>query len=228
MHEGEILGIAGLAGSGMQELAYALAGKAPSTVSGRIRLPRARARVAARSPTPNGSTSRSCPPTAAARASSPSSRSPRTCRSRSWAGSARAASSATAPRARSSGAGRGRLEVKASSPAALISTLSGGNQQKVVLGRCLARDPELLVLSEPTAGVDIGTRVAIYDLIAGLARDGLTVVVSSSDVGDLLAMCTRIVVLRNGHVAAELGAEGLTEHALVRAMEGEERVHDAV
>ena len=122
----------------------------------------------------------------------------------------------------------GRLEVKASSPAALISTLSGGNQQKVVLGRCLARDPELLVLSEPTAGVDIGTRVALYDLIAGLARNGLTVVVSSSDVGDLLAMCTRIVVLRNGHVAAELEAEGLTEHALVRAMEGEERVHDAV
>ncbi|MFL6155910.1 MAG: ABC transporter permease subunit, partial [Marmoricola sp.] len=68
----------------------------------------------------------------------------------------------------------------------------------------------------PTAGVDIGTRVAIYDLIAGLARDGLTVVVSSSDMGDLLAMCTRIVVLRDGHVAAELAAEGLTEHALVR------------
>ena len=72
------------------------------------------------------------------------------------------------------------------------------------------------------------TRVALYDLIAGLARNGLTVVVSSSDVGDLLAMCTRIVVLRNGHVAAELEAEGLTEHALVRAMEGEERVRDAV
>jgi ribose transport system ATP-binding protein len=121
-----------------------------------------------------------------------------------------------------------QLEVKTSSPDALISTLSGGNQQKVVVGRCLARDPELMVLSEPTAGVDIGTRVAIYDLIAGLARQGLTVVVSSSDVGDLLAMCTRIVVLREGRVAAELGADGLTEHALVRAMEGEERVNDAV
>ena len=73
------------------------------------------------------------------------------------------------------------------------------------MARCLVSDPEILVLCEPTAGVDIGTRVAIYDLIARLAREGLTVIVSSSDEGDLLAMCTRIVVLRNGTVAR--GAE---------------------
>jgi ribose transport system ATP-binding protein len=114
-----------------------------------------------------------------------------------------------------------RLEVVSSSSDALISTLSGGNQQKVVVARCLARDPELLVLAEPTAGVDIGTRVAIYELLAGLARDGLAVIVSSSDLGDLLAMCTRIVVLREGRVDAELAADGLTEHALVNAIEGE-------
>jgi ABC-type sugar transport system ATPase subunit len=116
-----------------------------------------------------------------------------------------------------------RLGVVAAGPDALISTLSGGNQQKVVVARCLVRDPDLLVLCEPTAGVDIGTRVAIYDLIAGLSRDGLTVVVSSSDVGDLLAMCTRVAVLRDGQVAAELGGDGLTQHALVRAIEGEEQ-----
>ena len=85
----------------------------------------------------------------------------------------------------------------------------------------------MLVLAEPTAGVDIGTRVAIYDLVAGLARDGLTVVVSSTDLGDLLAMCTRVVVLRDGRVAAELGVEGLTEHALVSAMEGESGANGA-
>ena len=107
-------------------------------------------------------------------------------------------------------------------PDALISTLSGGNQQKIVVARCLAREPDMLVLAEPTAGVDIGTRVAIYDLVAGLARNGLTVVVSSTDLGDLLAMCTRVVVLRDGRVRAEFGADGLTEHALVRAMEGED------
>jgi ribose transport system ATP-binding protein len=114
-----------------------------------------------------------------------------------------------------------RLGVVTASSEAMISTLSGGNQQKVVVARCLARDPELLVLSEPTAGVDIGTRVAIYELLAGLAREGLTVVVSSSDLGDLLAMCTRIVVLKDGRVGAELGGDGLTEHALVNAIEGE-------
>jgi len=92
----------------------------------------------------------------------------------------------------------------------------------VVVARCLVRDPALLVLCEPTAGVDIGTRVAIYELIAELSRNGLTVVLSSSDAGDVLALCTRVVVLRNGRAAAELGGEGLTEHALVSAIEGEE------
>jgi ABC-type sugar transport system ATPase subunit len=114
-----------------------------------------------------------------------------------------------------------RLGIVSASPDSLISTLSGGNQQKVVVARCLARDPELLVLSEPTAGVDIGTRVAIYELIAGLSRDGLTVVVSSSDLGDLLAMCTRVVVLKDGRVVREFAGDGLTEHELVNAIEGE-------
>ena len=65
--------------------------------------------------------------------------------------------------------------------------------------------------------------MAIYDLIAELSRNGLTVLLSSSDAGDVLAMCTRVVVLRGGQVAAELGGDGLTEHALVSAMEGEDR-----
>lgn len=114
-----------------------------------------------------------------------------------------------------------RLEIKTASPDAPISTLSGGNQQKVVVARCLVSEPEVLVLCEPTAGVDIGTRVAIYELIARLAKDGLTVIVSSSDEGDLLAMCTRIVVLRNGTVAQEMSGDGLTQQALVSAIEGE-------
>ena len=113
-----------------------------------------------------------------------------------------------------------RLEIKTESPGALISTLSGGNQQKVVVARCLVSEPDILVLCEPTAGVDIGTRVAIYDLIARLSAEGLTVIVSSSDEGDLLAMCTRIVVFRNGVVAEELDGDGLSQQALVSAIEG--------
>ncbi|MFL6061639.1 MAG: sugar ABC transporter ATP-binding protein [Marmoricola sp.] len=113
-----------------------------------------------------------------------------------------------------------QLGVVTAGPTAPISTLSGGNQQKVVLARCLALDPSVLVLCEPTAGVDIGTRVSIYQIIARLAATGLTVIVASSDEGDLLALCTRVLVLRDGVVAEELAADGLTKNVLIRAIEG--------
>ena len=116
------------------------------------------------------------------------------------------------------------IEVKAANPDDLITTLSGGNQQKVMMARCLARDPRVLVLCEPTAGVDVGTRQAIYEFIASRARDGLALVVSSSDTGDLLALCTRVLVMCNGKVVRELAAEEITEQALVHAMEETEQV----
>ena len=91
-----------------------------------------------------------------------------------------------------------------------------------MVARCLASDPKILVLCEPTAGVDIGTRVAIYDLVARLAREGLTVIVSSSDEGDLLAMCTRDRgACATDTVAGEMSGDGLTQQALVSAIEGE-------
>jgi ribose transport system ATP-binding protein len=93
----------------------------------------------------------------------------------------------------------------------------------VILARCLAVGPRVLVMCEPTAGVDIGTRVSIYQIIADLAATGLTVIVASSDEGDLLALCTRILVLRDGVVAEELAADGLTKNVLIRAIEGAEQ-----
>ena len=93
----------------------------------------------------------------------------------------------------------------------------------MLFGRTLARAPQVLVLCEPTAGVDIGARHAIYDLVAEQVRRGLSVIVASSDVGDLLALCTRALVLHDGAVAQELEGRGLTEHRLVQAMEGVER-----
>jgi ABC-type sugar transport system ATPase subunit len=112
-----------------------------------------------------------------------------------------------------------RIEVKAAGPDALITTLSGGNQQKVMMARCLARDPRVIVMCEPTAGVDVGTRQAIYEFIADRARAGLSVVVSSSDTGDLLALCTRVIVMCNGRAVRELHGSEITEKALLRAME---------
>jgi ribose transport system ATP-binding protein len=222
VHRGEILGIAGLAGAGVIELPYVLAGCAKHETTGRIRMPHRSDEwheVA-------DAERLGIPLVPADRA-----------REAVIAEFDVAENLSLSILGRLGGRGRlglreerelvadwtERLGVVTAGPDALISTLSGGNQQKVVVARCLVRDPELLVLCEPTAGVDVGTRIAIYDLIAQLSREGLTVVVSSSDVGDLLAMCTRVAVLRHGRVAAVLGGDGLTQHALVRAIEGEEQ-----
>jgi ABC-type sugar transport system ATPase subunit len=113
-----------------------------------------------------------------------------------------------------------QLRVKTASAASPIATLSGGNQQKVLLGRALAIEPNVLVMCEPTAGVDIGARHAIYELIAGQVQRGLGVLVASSDVGDLQALCTRVLVLREGIVVRELEGETLNEYELIHAMEG--------
>jgi ribose transport system ATP-binding protein len=111
------------------------------------------------------------------------------------------------------------IEVKTSGADALITTLSGGNQQKVMIARSLARDPRVIMLCEPTAGVDVGTRQAIYEFIAERARAGLSVVVSSSDTGDLLAICTRVLVMCNGRAVRELSGSEITEQTLLQAME---------
>ena len=113
-----------------------------------------------------------------------------------------------------------RLGIRTAGADAAITTLSGGNQQKVVMARCLALGSSVLALCEPTAGVDIGTRVQLYELIAEQARAGVGVIVSSSDEGDLLGMCTRVLVLRRGVVAAELTGDDITEENLLHAMEG--------
>ncbi|NGO48178.1 sugar ABC transporter ATP-binding protein [Streptomyces ureilyticus] len=113
-----------------------------------------------------------------------------------------------------------RVGVRTAGRGARITTLSGGNQQKVVMARCLAQRPPVLMLCEPTAGVDIGTRLQLYDLIERQADEGMGVIVSSSDTQDLLALCNRVLVVRDGRVVREIGGRDITEPALVHAMEG--------
>ena len=112
-----------------------------------------------------------------------------------------------------------RLSIQAASQDAPISTLSGGNQQKVVMARCLAQNRSVLLLCEPTAGVDIANRIALYELIAEQAETGLGVILSSSDTQDLHAMCSRILVLRDGVIVRELRGD-VSEAALHHAIEG--------
>ncbi len=110
-----------------------------------------------------------------------------------------------------------RFAIKAAGASAPIRTLSGGNQQKVVLSRVLCAGTRVLVCDEPTAGVDIGARGEIYHALSGLAADGYGVVVSSSDMLELLGLCHRIVVMREGRSALEIPAEGASEEVLMRA-----------
>jgi ribose transport system ATP-binding protein len=101
--------------------------------------------------------------------------------------------------------------VRAHSPKQLISTLSGGNQQKVMLGRALVSEARILLLNEPTRGVDVGTKVEIHELIRDLAREGHAVIVSSSDVPELEKVSDRCLVLAAGHVTGLLQGASLNE-----------------
>jgi ribose transport system ATP-binding protein len=103
----------------------------------------------------------------------------------------------------------------------LARELSGGNQQKVVLGRWLLRRCRVLLLDEPTRGVDVGTKAELFRIIAGLAEAGLGVVVVSSEIEELCGLCTRILVMREGELVAELdGAEATELEVLRHAMPG--------
>ncbi|WP_249011091.1 sugar ABC transporter ATP-binding protein [Conexibacter sp. DBS9H8] len=107
----------------------------------------------------------------------------------------------------------------------LISTLSGGNQQKAILARWLSVGPKVLLLSEPTAGVDIGARNVIYQELRQRAADGLAILMASSDVEDLLASCDRVIVLRDGVIAGEFAGDHMTKAAIAYAMEGAHSEH---
>jgi ribose transport system ATP-binding protein len=106
--------------------------------------------------------------------------------------------------------------ITAESDAAPFRSLSGGNQQKVVLARCLRRRPRILLLDEPTQGVDVGARTEIYELIHRAAADGAAALVASSDFEELARICDRVVVLRKGTAVAELPAGDLDADRIAR------------
>ena len=95
------------------------------------------------------------------------------------------------------------------------SSLSGGNQQKLALAKVLEPQPRVVVLDEPTRGVDVGAKRDIYFLIQRLAREGRAVIVISSELVELIGLCHRVVVMRAGHIAATLTGLRLTEEELI-------------
>ncbi|MCV6586864.1 MAG: sugar ABC transporter ATP-binding protein [Marinibacterium sp.] len=107
-----------------------------------------------------------------------------------------------------------RLRVAATGVDHVVGRLSGGNQQKVVLGKWLATAPSVLLLDEPTRGIDIGAKDEIYDLIGELADQGISVLFASSEIPEFLAVCDRMIVLCDGHVAGELTRADMSVDAI--------------
>jgi simple sugar transport system ATP-binding protein len=107
------------------------------------------------------------------------------------------------------------LGIRPASPEALAGTLSGGNQQKVLLARLLALSPRVLLLDEPTRGIDVGAKVEVQNLVGELADNGMSVVFISSELEEVLRVASRIAVLRDGRLVTTLPVDELASQSLL-------------
>jgi ribose transport system ATP-binding protein len=116
----------------------------------------------------------------------------------------------------------GRLNVRAPSTRQTVELLSGGNQQKVVLAKWLSRSPRLLILDEPTRGVDVGAKTEIYALMDQLACQGVAILMISSDLEEILGMSDRVLVMHQSQLAGEIQRAAMTEEAIMHLATGGE------
>jgi ribose transport system ATP-binding protein len=114
----------------------------------------------------------------------------------------------------------GKLNIKPPNPRQFARFLSGGNQQKVALGKWLALRPRLLLLDEPTRGIDIGAKQEIYRLMEDLAADGVGILFVSSEMAEILGMSDRVLVMHEGRIQGELRGAELSEEAVMRLATG--------
>jgi rhamnose transport system ATP-binding protein len=113
-----------------------------------------------------------------------------------------------------------RLDLRAASLSQEVGTLSGGNQQKVVIGKWLATTPRVIILDEPTKGIDVGSKAAVHAFMGELVGQGLAVIMVSSEIPEILGMSDRVIVMREGRMAGTFAREGLTAETLVAAATG--------
>jgi inositol transport system ATP-binding protein len=113
---------------------------------------------------------------------------------------------------------RKKLNIRMASPEQLIASLSGGNQQKVTLARWLALRPKVLIVDEPTRGIDIVAKVEVHNLLFEMARSGIAVVAISSELPEVLAISDRIITMREGRVTGEINGEDANEEILMSMM----------
>ena len=111
------------------------------------------------------------------------------------------------------------MHIKTPSQKTLIKNLSGGNQQKVILGRWLLTKPDVLLLDEPTRGIDVGAKSEIYKLMTQLAEEGKSIIMISSELPELLGMSDRMLIFKDGKISAELyRSKELAEHEVIQYM----------
>ena len=115
-----------------------------------------------------------------------------------------------------------KLKIKATGMNTLVQTLSGGNQQKVVLGRCLMAKPELLILDEPTRGIDIGAKNEIYKIMNQLVKEGISIIMISSEMPELLSMCDNLMLMNNGKALGVVPAKRYDEDSIMKFITGAE------
>ncbi len=114
------------------------------------------------------------------------------------------------------------LEIKTHNLDQDVQNLSGGNQQKVVLAKWLSTQPKVIILDEPTRGIDVGTKMEMYHIMRGLAEKGTGILMISSELPEILGMSDRILVMRDGAIAGELSKDEATEESILRLAIGEE------
>lgn len=116
-----------------------------------------------------------------------------------------------------------KLNVKAPSMETLMYTLSGGNQQKVIVAKWMLRNPKVLIMDEPTRGIDVGAKYEIYKIITNMAKSGMSVVLISSELPELLGMCDRIYVMRAGKIVGELQRDEISSEAVMYLAAGDNK-----
>jgi ABC-type sugar transport system ATPase subunit len=109
-----------------------------------------------------------------------------------------------------------KLSVKTASHNALIKNLSGGNQQKVVIASWLAAKPKILIMDEPTRGIDVGAKAEIYALMNALAREGIGIIMISSELPEIINMSDRVLVMKDGEITRELSREEISQETIMR------------
>ena len=115
-----------------------------------------------------------------------------------------------------------KLHVKTNSAKAPILSLSGGNQQKIVIGKWLSRKPALVMMDEPTRGVDVAARSEIYKIIHELSKEGISFLIISSDVEELPGLCDRVLIMVEGKISGEAVGAAITKEALIRLSYGQD------